>query len=600
MTPPTDARTTPSHAAPSRPVPSRTVPSRTPPARRAPGRTAARTASAAILTAALICSPVLAGASAASATYAYSGTAHSDTVSIEAPGGDSGSSDPPPVDGDAQLGGSSASAAELGASQEGSWFLGQSVDSVLGPGQWYTAREGRTWYGAYRTFSDRYSYCTDAGLKTPHPRFFRNAGAGKSITAARTAWALHTHRESSSAATHAALSAMVRLDEAIPHRHAIPPGHPKDLGSDFAEAAKAYTTISRDAKRYAGPYTLDVTLRDRTIRALDVPTGEDSGRDDTTAASADVTQEDSAAGVGLVMDAVVSLTSASGHEVPGHDVDLTVTGAQPAQDRVTTSDDPTTVDMLAQGDVPITIEVEVDGLPSSEVSYHRPSGLGSDRVQAVVTPGEPVTLTAEDTWKQKEQPPRPTLPPSPPPSPLPVPTATATYSPPAPPTQEPEPSTTPEATPPPTTTPPPAPTRTPEPPRTPEASEPPEAPETEVPETETPETEAPETEVPKTEQPETEAPETTPPEETAPPEGSPPPEDTAPPQEDEQPGPPPQGGGEPPAPQEPSPPDNPVPAPDGPQPETLPRTGVDATAAAGLALILVAVGTGALTLARRR
>jgi hypothetical protein len=542
MTPPTDARTTPS-------------------------RTAVRTTGAAILTAALICSPVLSGASAASTPDAFSGTAHSDTVSIEAPGADSGSADPPPGDGDAQLGGSTASAAQLGASQEGSWFLGQSVDSVLGPGQWYTAKEGRTWYGAYRTFSDRYSYCTDAGLKTPHPRYFRNAGAGKSITAARTAWALSTHRESTSAATHAALSALVRLDEAIPHRHAIPPGHPKDLGSDFAEAAQAYTTISRDAKRYAGPYTLDVTLRDRTIRALDAPVGADS-----------------TASAGLVMDAVVSLTSASGQEVPGHDVDLTVTGAEPAQDRVTTGDDPTTVDMLAKGDAPITIEVEVDGLPSSEVAYHRPSGLGSDRVQAVVTPGEPVTLTAEDTWKRKEQPPRPTLPPSPPPSPLPVPTATATYSPPpttAPPTRAPEPSTTPEVTTPPATTPPPAPTRTPEPP-------------------EAPETERPETEVPETEAPETETPETTPPEETAPPEDSAPPEKTTPPQEDEQPGPPPQGGGEPPAPQEPSPPDSPMPAPDGPEPHTLPRTGVDATSAAGLALVLVAVGTGALTLARRR
>lgn len=535
-----------------------------------------------LLTAALICSPVLSAASAASAPDTFFGAAQSDTVSIEAPGSDSGSSDPPPGDGDAQLGGSTASAAELGASQEGAWFLGQSVDSVLGPGQWYTAKEGRTWYGAYRTFSDRYSYCTDAGLKTPHPRFFRNAGAGKSITAARTAWALGTHRESSSAATHAALSALVRLDEAIPHRHAIPPGHPKDLGSDFAEAAQTYTTINRDAKRYAGPYTLDVTLRDRTIHALDAPAGEDP-----------------AASTGLVMDALVSLTSASGHEVPGHDVDVTVTGADPAQDRVTTGDDPTSVALLARGDAPITVEVEVDGLPSTEVTYHRPSGLGSDRVQAVVTPGEPVTLTAEDTWKQKERPPRPTLPPSPPPSPVPVPTATATYSPPpttAPPTRSPEPSTTPEVTPPPATTPPPAPTRTPETPRTPEASKPPEAPETERPETEAPETEGPETEAPETAPPE----ETSPPEETAPPEDSAPPEETGPPQEDEQPGPPPQGGGEPPAPQEPSPPDSPMPAPDGPEPDTLPRTGVDATAAAGLALILVAVGTGALTLARRR
>jgi hypothetical protein len=437
--------------------------------------------------------------------------------------------------------------AQLAASQEGSWFLGQSVDSVLGPGLWYTAPQGRTWYGAYRTFPDQYAYCTDAGLRTPHPHFFKDSASGEPVEAAQTAWALHTHRTSDSKDVHAALSALVRLDDAIPHRHAIPPGHPKDLGSDFAKAARSFEQITEDAQRFAGPYSLEVTIRDRTVRAL---RAEVSGPDEVADAPAqDVNIR--------TMDVVVSLTSAAGHEVPGHAVDLTVKGAEAAEDRITTGDERTVVDLDPTPGEAITVEASAAGLPATDVLLHRPKGMGSDRVQAVVTPGEPISLTAKDSRDAEvEKPPTP--------SPVPLPTATVTYAPP---------TTAPPTSPPPSTAPP-APTDGPE-----ETSPPDKSPAPE----ETPGTAAPTDDAPTEAPPTTEAPEP-----TRAPETSEAPQETATPEDAL----PPRGDEEPPAPQAPAPPDQSA-------PDTLPRTGVEATAAAGLALTLVAVGVGVLALARR-
>ena len=513
--------------------------------RPSPRPAAARTAGALLVTTALLVSPLLAGGASASP-----GSGHlPDTVRIEAPGaapalsssgsGSLGGSDGELGSSDGELE-SDDDEAQLAASQEGSWFLGQSVDSVLGPGQWYTAPQGRTWYGAYRTFPDQYAYCTDAGLRTPRPRFFKDSAAGEPVETAQTAWALHTHRTSDAKDVHAALSALVRLDDAIPHRHAIPPGHPKDLGSDFAGAARSFEQITKDAQRFAGPYSLEVTIRDRTVRALRAEVADPPAQDVSI----------------RTMDVVISLTSAAGHEVPGHAVDLTVTGAEAAEDRITTGDERTVVDLDPTPGEAITVEARAADLPATDVLLHRPRGVGSDRVQAVVTPGESVSLTASDSRDAEVETP-------PTPSPFPLPTATATYAPP---------TTAPPTSPPPSTTPP-APTEEPEETPTPE--------ETPVPE-ETPDSPAPTEDAPTEAPPTAEAPEP-----TRVPETSEAPQETAP----EAPLPP-RGGEEPPAPQAPAPPEQSA-------PDTLPRTGVDATAAAGLALTLVAVGVGVLALTRR-
>src|SRR5699024_10497109 len=119
---------------------------------------AAQTAGAILLTALLVSSPLPASAA----------VSQDSAVSLgQAPASETGASartDPGP-----RPGAEAGTQPELGSSQEGSWFLGRPVDSVLGPGQWYTTAAGRTWYGAYQTFEDEYAYCVDVGLKTPHP-----------------------------------------------------------------------------------------------------------------------------------------------------------------------------------------------------------------------------------------------------------------------------------------------------------------------------------------------------------------------------------------------------------------------------------------------
>lgn len=517
----------------------------------------ARTACAALLTGLLVASPAVAPA-AAHSPHQLNSTSHL-----------AGDSDP-----------------QLAGSQEGTWMLGRSVDSILGPGQWYTAEEGRTWYGAYRTFPDEFAYCVDAGLKTPHTRHFDDDQEGEAITSAQSAWALDEHAQSESGHVQAALSALVRLDEDIPHRHQIPPGHPSDLGADFADTAAEFAAIEEDAELLAGPYTLSVDIRVRTFRALDRQAdpplhdeamGSEAGSATKVAADeADAPSTDDASPLTseFPVEAVVSLTSASGEPMTGHRVDVSATGARTAVDSVVTAEQPTVVALTDLDADSVTVDASAGDLPATTVELHRPRGLGSDRVQAVVTAGEPTSATAQAVYDRPPQP-EETEPPRvevPKPQPTTLPTPSPTPEPPAP-TSEPEPSEEPAEEPseepsdepseepeePPTTAPP-APTEAPETPPAPDAPETPDAPEspdgtpdaTEVPD----ETTAPGTPDATEAPPQTETPVT--------PHDAP--RDTA---EDE------------------------------PVPTSLPRTGADSVMALGLAITLIAVGVAALTFTRR-
>ena len=131
--------------------------------------------------------------------------------------------------------------------------------NAYGPGIWHHAKQGKTWYGSYRTFPDTSAYCIDAGKKSPLPKYFQGAKAEK-IASAQTAWALSEYAGSKSKDVQAALSAMARLDKNLPHDHKVPPQKPDDLGKKFAAAAKKHTTILAEAKKFAGPYTLDISL----------------------------------------------------------------------------------------------------------------------------------------------------------------------------------------------------------------------------------------------------------------------------------------------------------------------------------------------------
>ncbi|RBP62747.1 LPXTG-motif cell wall-anchored protein [Brevibacterium sanguinis] len=308
---------------------------------------------------------------------------------------------------------------------------------VYGPGIWHHADEGRTWYGAYRTFDDVFAYCIDAGKQSPLPEHFTDS-APKRITSPRTAWALHEHSGSTSADVHAALSAMARLDKAIPHDHTVPPQAPGDLGKEFAASAKQYSAITADAKRFAGPYELKVTLeRIPTMPVLEPydteerPRGAAQDPDQRPAQEPDQRSaqnpderakqetdgrfasradgpDDGGSGDGSTLalpsdrvEITVSLLSAAGHHVPDVPVDLEIGGIKDGPTSLTSGSEPVTrrADVAAPGRVTVKASAEV---ASASVLLYSPKRAKG--VQRVVTADEPAKVTARSSLDMKSQP----------------------------------------------------------------------------------------------------------------------------------------------------------------------------------------------------
>ncbi|SMX79178.1 LPXTG cell wall anchor domain-containing protein [Brevibacterium antiquum] len=267
------------------------------------------------------------------------------------------------------------------------------ASDAYGPGIWHHAPQGKTWYGAYRTFDDTHAYCIDAGKQSPLPKYFTNSEAQK-ITTAQTAWALHEYSGSTSADVQAALSALARLDEAIPHDHKVPPQEPGDLGKKFTGAAKQFSKISTEAKKFAGPYTLDVSL----TPVVDMPVLEPYGGQEPE--DGDVKRVDDSKGddtrpqfpmTGTVTLSV-SLTSASGTAVPGIPLTLDVNGTENAPKSLTSKAKPvvTTLKLNAPGTV--TAKASARLAPESVLLYEPQK---TKRVQRVITPDEPVEVSAQ-------------------------------------------------------------------------------------------------------------------------------------------------------------------------------------------------------------
>ncbi|WP_146000606.1 hypothetical protein [Brevibacterium ihuae] len=357
-----------------------------------------------------------------------------------------------------------ARAADLGPTTEADSARGLGpAPEVLGPGRWHRSSEGRTWYGAYRSLEDGYAYCVDAGRATPLPRFFRDS-APREIASPQTAWALHAYGDSEERDVHSALSAIAKLDPAVPHRHVIDPAEPSALGPGFRGAAAAKSRISKEAARFAGPYTLEIDI-------AAPPRGS------------------------LRTTARIHVESASGNAVPGLTVDLEATGGTVAAAAVTTAAEPVEVEVtvfppaMAYGtpgspltDSPDTAPAELrpeirlsaraSGIPPTTVRFHEAAGPGSARVQNIISADAPQSVTADRRLvldpvpvpsEEASPPPRPEHPsvptaePSPtaPPAPEPS-TAPSPSTPPAPPapapTASPEPSTPPTSAPVPTST----------------------------------------------------------------------------------------------------------------------------------------------------
>lgn len=254
---------------------------------------------------------------------------------------------------------------------------------AYGPGIWHEAPEGKTWYGAYRTFPDTFAYCIDAGKQSPLPEYFADATA-QEVTAPVTAWALATYADSPDPDVQAALSAIARTDERIDHDHTVPPQEPGELGAEFEGAAQQYETITAEAKRMAGPYTLTIALEP----VLDIPVLEPYAAGEGDFARAPADPKPSFPTTNRVT-LTAALTTASGTAVPDVPITLEVTGADgPAS--LTSGTAPATTTLTAEGPGTVRVSASASVAPDTVALYEPTSGT---RVQRVITPGEPVTLT---------------------------------------------------------------------------------------------------------------------------------------------------------------------------------------------------------------
>lgn len=276
------------------------------------------------------------------------------------------------------------------------------ASDTYGPGIWHHAPQGKTWYGSYRTFDDTQAYCIDAGKQSPLPKYFTTSKAQK-ITTAQTAWALHEYSGSESADVQAALSALARLDEAIPHDHKVPPQEPGDLGKKFKGAAKQFSKISAEAKKLAGPYTLDVSLTPVAAMPVLEPYGK-QGPEGGDFERVDDDQDDDARPQFPSTDTVtlsVSLTSSSGTAVPGIPITLDIDGTEDAPKSLTSEVKPVVTTLRLNAPGAVTAKASASLAPESVLLYEPQK---TKRVQRVITPDEPVEISAQAKVDMTSQP----------------------------------------------------------------------------------------------------------------------------------------------------------------------------------------------------
>lgn len=273
--------------------------------------------------------------------------------------------------------------------------------NAYGPGIWHHAKQGKTWYGSYRTFPDTSAYCIDAGKKSPLPKNFKNAKAD-TVTSARTAWALHEYAGSTSKDVQAALSAMARLDKALPHDHKVPPQKPADLGKKFSGAAKKHSTILAEAKKLAGPYTLDISLEPVMRMPVLEPYAAQESASSPDSWASDKTDKPKVLGTPTdEATLTVSLLSASGAQVPDVPVTLKSTGTTKAPTTLTTGKEPVAMTLQASAPGILSVTASAKVAPQTVRVFEPTSGT---RVQRVITPDTPDSVTDKASLELSSQP----------------------------------------------------------------------------------------------------------------------------------------------------------------------------------------------------
>ena len=221
-------------------------------------------------------------------------------------------------------------------------------DDFYGPGLWHKEGVHKTFYGAYLTIDGKPSYCLDAGLPSPRPQHFKGAEP-TSVRTPQTAWLLAEYADSKDSSRQAALSAFVKLDKALPHRHTMKVRTPKELGKKFAKAADMFTQMRKDAKDFAGPYTLALAPKHRDGKVFATPT----------------------------------LTSAAGKELDWP-VDVVMTGG--SEDLRKQVPAGTEVSVLAPPGALVSVEATAAGLPSTDVLVYKPTAASEFRTSPRVFP----------------------------------------------------------------------------------------------------------------------------------------------------------------------------------------------------------------------
>ncbi len=281
--------------------------------------------------------------------------------------------------------------------------------NAYGPGIWHHAKQGKTWYGSYRTFPDTSAYCIDAGKKSPLAKYFKRAEA-EQVTSARTAWALHEYADSKSKDVQAALSAMARLDKELPHDHKVPPQKPGDLGKKFDGAAKQHSTILAKAKKYAGPYTLDISLEPVLQMPVLEPyaVAESSSSPDSETPDSETPEPEPDTDKGKILGTptdeatlTISLTSASGAQVPDVPITLQAAGAKDVPTTLTTGNEAVTTTLQASAPGTLSVTASAKVAPQTVRVFEPTSGT---RVQRVITPDSPAEVADKATLELSSQP----------------------------------------------------------------------------------------------------------------------------------------------------------------------------------------------------
>src|SRR3954452_2223491 len=226
---------------------------------------------------------------------------------------------------------------------------GRDTCGTTGKGSYRDSRYGVRWFGDYRGAVDGVSggtFCIDLRFWYPSESFgyaersaegLKNR-AGKAISATslrRMNRALWRYGRSGNASQQAAVMLYV-------HR-LMGDGAPGEVDPKALSAASrsVYAKVLADAERWAGPYTVAVTLPAKLT-------------------------------AGKAAEATVAVLTAGGRKVPGVDIALTLAGPD-GPPTVNTRDATGTVPVTARRRGTVTLDARTEGLPAEQPTLYAPT-----------------------------------------------------------------------------------------------------------------------------------------------------------------------------------------------------------------------------------